>query len=178
MKYLVIALLMGAAVFYATMQTPVLEKDHFDVPKGFPTNLFGHARCKIIWEMEEGVSCTDLEQSVIENVEAFTPGPAEGKYEMIKYEQDSSDLKYVWSTRETPTKHYVDDVLMTFEETNGKCTVHGYSRSQSASMYDYSTNFCNLRNLFTGKYMELKGTPNYSDCKYHEGDHAVTCAKY
>ncbi|XP_060552401.1 uncharacterized protein LOC132713737 [Ruditapes philippinarum] len=54
---------------------------------------------------------------------------------------------------ETPVHNYKDTVTFTFSQgsTADSCNVHGYSTSQTwYAVLDYSTNYCNMRNLLEG----------------------------
>merc|ERR1711884_314447 len=63
---------------------------------------------------------------------------------------ETSD-KFVKGSHITPVIRYVDDII--FEklgEDENVCTVHGYSFSTGPAYYDYTTNYCNMRNLMVG----------------------------
>ena len=73
---------------------------------------------------------------------------AGGDYELW----DATEEESIWATRTTPVKNYVDDVLFEFfgDPTDFRvpgCTVKAKSRSQSLSVYDYNTNYCNMWNV-------------------------------
>ncbi|CAK0855511.1 unnamed protein product, partial [Prorocentrum cordatum] len=51
---------------------------------------------------------------------------------------------------------YTDKVLMTFSDTDGGCAITGCSESQSTSVFDFSTNYCNIHDLYCG---EAEGCP-------------------
>ena len=68
--------------------------------------------------------------------------PSGGFYKMY----DLKQYDWMWTTRTTPIKKYVDDQKFEFKEVEGGIEVHGRSRSQTLSYYDYETNFCNLWN--------------------------------
>ncbi|XP_053374680.1 uncharacterized protein LOC123532335 [Mercenaria mercenaria] len=64
--------------------------------------------------------------------------------------QTGTSLKLV---HETPVHHYKDTVSFTFAQGSSAdtCNVHGYSTSQTwYAVLDYSTNYCNMRNLLEG----------------------------
>merc|ERR1712050_514092 len=46
---------------------------------------------------------------------------------------------------------YTDKQLFTFTDAAGACEPTGCSESQGASVADFSTNYCDLRNLYCGK---------------------------
>ena len=106
-------------------------------------------------------------------VKTFTPEPsAGGIYEII----ESKNNDYLWTTRTTPTKHYVDDIIFEFIPSGSNCLVKSKSRSQSMSIYDYETNYCNMYNphRYLGGFSNLATT----ECKYVPKDANETCNKY
>ena len=84
-----------------------------------------------------------------DSIEMWHPEPnAGGDYELW----DATEEESIWATRTTPVKNYVDDVLFEFfgDPTDFRvpgCTVKAKSRSQSLSVYDYNTNYCNMWNV-------------------------------
>merc|ERR1712130_658629 len=51
----------------------------------------------------------------------------------------------------TPVIRYKDDLFFRLtERENGSCDVFGHSHSTGPAYYDFTTNYCNLRNLMTG----------------------------
>merc|ERR1712039_762841 len=46
---------------------------------------------------------------------------------------------------------YTDKVLLTFTDSDGSCIITGCSESQGTSVGDFSTNYCNIRNLYCSK---------------------------
>jgi len=48
-------------------------------------------------------------------------------------------------------KLYVDKQVFTMRDTEGDCSIAACSESQGASVGDFSTNYCDLRNLYCGK---------------------------
>ena len=118
------------------------------VPKGFPTNNFGHAHCQIEFETVTSFPCSAAFTEVYANVEAWNPEPDAGGIYKLKQCNDEEETSYIWSERLTGDSKYTDDVVLTFtERDDAHCHIEGFSRSQSASYWDYYTNFCNVRNL-------------------------------
>merc|ERR1719209_264946 len=57
----------------------------------------------------------------------------------------------VTGTLTTPIHRYVDDLTFTFVEgSDPTCLVDAYSVSETLSLLDYGTNYCNLFNLMDG----------------------------
>ena len=114
-----------------------------------------------------------------DKIEIWHPEPfANGTYSLFNGIED----EMLWVTRTTPKKHYVDDILFEYfgdpKDFRAKgCTVKAKSRSQTFSIYDYDTNFCNMWNVLK----EVEGTNikiDTSECKYKPDDPEVTCKTY
>lgn len=45
---------------------------------------------------------------------------------------------------------YTDKQLFKLSDHSGKCEIHGCSESQGFSVGDFSTNYCDMRNLYCG----------------------------
>lgn len=142
-----------------------------EIPK-FPAFDMFHANCALDVTYT-GQTCSQVYsamETVITNYEAGDAGA--GVYAFVDKKQDT----YFWVTRETPTHHYIDDIGFEFTESNGSCTVTSKSRSETLSVYDYSTNYCNMWNVLntTGVFANTK----VHDCAYPAADPTTTCAKY
>ena len=122
-----------------------------------------------------------------DNVMNWHPEPvAGGSYSIWS----ATEEEQIWAVRETPVHHYKDDILFNYHPKNGEdfsapgCTVEAKSRSQSFSIYDYSTNYCNMWNLFDA--VATKFGPGELDdevievneCRWAPKDPKKTCAKY
>lgn len=78
----------------------------------------------------------------------------------------------------TGNKKYTDQLLFTFSEANGGCTVTGCSESQVTSVLDMSTNYCNLHDLYCSDsecnadklqgHTKLSFTETISSCSSHQ----------
>ena len=148
----------------------------------FPAFDMFHAHCgmKVVFET---ASCLHAFDTMKDDGYNWRPEPtgAKGTYEVY----DATEEETLWVTRTTPTKKYVDDIYFNFlppntEDFNVKgCTVEAKSRSRSLSYYDYSTNFCNMWNVFNsvGDAASLAKLTT-SDCQWVPKDPATTCAKY
>merc|ERR1711953_245540 len=84
---------------------------------------------------------------------------------------DASD-NFVKGSHITPVIRYVDDIILEkLGETVDGCQVHGHSFSTGPAYYDFTTNYCNMRNLMTGTGMsELQG--------YREDSSTDLCMQY
>eukprot|EP00929_Paragymnodinium_shiwhaense_P066000 TRINITY_DN3306_c0_g1_i10.p1 TRINITY_DN3306_c0_g1~~TRINITY_DN3306_c0_g1_i10.p1 ORF type:complete len:355 (+),score=85.94 TRINITY_DN3306_c0_g1_i10:73-1137(+) len=66
---------------------------------------------------------------------------------------DSSDTEIATQRTSNPAKAvggqvYTDKQIFTLTEDNGSCKIQACSESQGSSVKDFSTNYCDLRNLF------------------------------
>ena len=137
----------------------------------FPKFDSFHANCGM--DVFFATPCDALYGEIDLTIRSWTEGgPSDGLYAV--YEESAGD--YVWSTRTTPVKHYVDDQIFELTASSAGCAVSAKSRSQSLSQYDYSTNYCNMWNVFEaiGGYTNL----SINHCQYHPSDPVATCAIY
>ncbi len=137
----------------------------------FPDCDFLHADCSFDVAFPFA-TCKDVYTRIYSIANEFLPGPANGTYSI----HDAVEGDYVWATRTTPVSKYVDDILFKFEESDNDCIIHGKSRSQSLSIYDYDTNYCNLWNVITetGYHGEVK----IDSCWFYPDTPKETCSKY
>merc|ERR1712037_601061 len=72
----------------------------------------------------------------------------------------------------TPVIRYKDDLFFRLtEREDGSCEVFGHSHSTGPAYYDFTTNYCNLRNLMTGSGLaDLDG--------YSEDSSTSLCMQY
>jgi hypothetical protein len=111
--------------------------------------------------------------SLESTIKRFTPEPdAKGIYAIL--ESEAND--YIWTTRTTPVRKYVDDIIFEHSQNGDSCVVSSKSRSRSLSIYDYETNYCNQYNVHRG----IGGFTNLStsDCKYVPEDPVERCKIY
>ena len=118
-----------------------------------------------------------LEKQVQHNVDTFKPEPeANGIYEAEQCHEGDKEGDYVWANRLTGDRKYTDDVTINFYQEADYCRVVGFSRSRVLSVYDYSTNYCNIRNLLFHTDVEFQGPPEIVTCSYPPDDVMATCA--
>ena len=146
--------------------------------QSFPKFDSLHAHCAMTMTFPVS-SCLDAFNAMKDAVETWTPEPgtAGGSYALWNSEEELN----IWATRTTPVKKYVDDIYFEYTNSTGDfntkgCTVAAKSRSQSLSYYDYSTNFCNMWNVF--QVVKDTGSMAVSDCKFPADDPKTVCAKY
>ena len=102
-----------------------------------------HASCQ--FETVSDKSCADTYttlQGVLNDFAKNDTDPAHGFYSKKQVEADEQ----LWYTRLTSGKKYTDDMEYLFKDTSAGCKITGNSRSESLSVYDYYTNYCNIYN--------------------------------
>ena len=91
--------------------------------------------------------------------------------------EGSVEGKELHSKRVTGNKKYTDLQLFQFSESAGpkECVMTACSESQVTSYLDFSTNYCNLHDLYCGsadgcKFVtsDLKYTEETKSCRYHD----------
>ena len=120
----------------------------------------------------KGQECGTVLTALESKIKTLTPDPQSKGLYSIK--EDGSD--YVWTQRETPTKHYIDDIIFETEASNGDCLITSKSKSETLSYYDYETNFCNMWTV----HNDVGGFSNLSttECKFVPTDPVTRCAVY
>ena len=94
-------------------------------------------------------SCAD----VIEEIKARVEGPwvdphNKGTYSLLFESTGELDIQRI-----TGNKKFTDKITFTFSDFDGtkpSCGIHACSESQGFSIGDFSTNYCNIRNLYCG----------------------------
>ena len=78
-------------------------------------------------------------------------------------------------TRSTGDGKYTDKFTFSFSASEDGCVVEGCSESQVTSVVDYSTNFCNLYNLYCNTddkcpivYTDLTHSEKYTSCSQND----------
>ena len=140
----------------------------------FPRDDSFHADCHVSAQFDS-ISCENLWALVDAEIREWgtdTTSPAGGIYNI----KEEAVNDYIWSTRQTKNKKYVDDQLFEFAANGSGCAITGHSRSQSMSYYDYSVNFCNLWNAYDQVGQAF--TYSVGKCGYPADDPKTTCAKY
>eukprot|EP00439_Symbiodinium_sp_Y106_P027631 s72_g3.t1 len=97
-------------------------------------------------------SCAD----VMEEMKARVQGPwvdphNKGTYSLLSESKDELDIQRI-----TGNKKFTDKITFTFSDFDAQgakpsCGIHACSESQGFSIGDFSTNYCNIRNLYCGK---------------------------
>ena len=147
--------------------------------QGFPKFDALHAHCAMNVTFKN-TSCRSAFNTMHDKVEEWAPEPnAGGMYAVW----DSTVEENLWATRTTPTKKYVDDILFDYFSSSddfnlGSCRIQAKSRSQTLSIKDYNTNYCNMWNVIQSvpEAKDLEITT--SECRYVPQDPATTCKVY
>jgi len=121
---------------------------------------FVHASCKLA--SRTSASCEIVAEEVLARVygqfETWHDPHNNGTYTLLRDESGSPDgcseashSRILTLKRLTGDQKYTDKMTLTLRSTcDGNCMVLGCSESQVTSVADFSTNYCNLRNLICG----------------------------
>jgi hypothetical protein len=113
---------------------------------------FGHAKTELTTLAK--ASCADVGAEMVARA-----GGQHGWYDPHNggtYAVLSSSPTEIRTSRTANPEHsvggikYVDKQVLTLTEKNGNCEIAACSESQGTSVKDFSTNYCDLRNLFCG----------------------------
>merc|ERR1712001_152271 len=126
-----------------------------------PKDLF-HAECSVKWTVS--VSCEETQTKIVnqmilwrndwdwDNTTCGTkPGDSKPNGQKCLYKHDRDEGLTTYGTHTTPIQRYVDDLTFKFVPSNdGSCLIDANSISESLSLLDFGTNYCNLFNLMDG----------------------------
>ncbi|GBG30285.1 Hypothetical Protein FCC1311_065042 [Hondaea fermentalgiana] len=110
-----------------------------------------HASCKI--EADADASCLEVMDEMVARVNAqgiaWTDPHNNGSYSVVAETQTSTGRHVLVLERRTGDDKYTDLMSFVFAPTSRKtCIIRGCSESQVPSVLDYSTNYCNMHNLY------------------------------
>eukprot|EP00940_MAST-03C_sp_MAST-3C-sp2_P002953 g2953.t1 len=106
-----------------------------------------HAKTKL--EVTFGNSCADVRSVIQGRAEGTANGQWVDPHNKGTYTVESSSDSQMALQRETGNKKYTDKMLFTFTDNgDSSCSVVACSESQVTSVKDFSTNFCNLHDLY------------------------------
>jgi len=124
-----------------------------------------HAECSVKWTLSE--SCESAQEKIInqmilwDNEDCGTqPGDDKPHGQKCLYKHTGTEGLTTTGTHTTPLHRYVDDLTFTFVPGDG-CLVDAYSVSETLSLLDFGTNYCNLFNLMDGS--GLANDPAFSE---------------
>merc|ERR1719471_718570 len=119
----------------------------------FPKDLL-HAECSVKWTVS--IDCEMTQQKIVDQMNLWDnedcgtqPGDTQPNGQKCLYKHTGTNGLVTKGTHTTPIHRYVDDLTFTFVPGDG-CLVDAYSRSETLSLLDYGTNYCNLFNLMDG----------------------------
>eukprot|EP00512_Aurantiochytrium_limacinum_P010349 CAMPEP_0171562554 /NCGR_PEP_ID=MMETSP0960-20121227/15064_1 /TAXON_ID=87120 /ORGANISM="Aurantiochytrium limacinum, Strain ATCCMYA-1381" /LENGTH=286 /DNA_ID=CAMNT_0012115373 /DNA_START=369 /DNA_END=1230 /DNA_ORIENTATION=- len=120
-------------------------------------------------------SCGDVVDEIIARVNAqgldWTDPHNNGTYDVVAETQTTSGRHVVVLKRRTSDQRYTDMVTFVLESTSPEtCTIMGCSEAQSASLFDFSNNYCNLHNLYCSSTSEPSCSTVRHDIYVEEGD--------
>ncbi len=126
--------------------------DNYHCPNS-PAHI--HASCRIAAHTTQPPtttpdSCQHLHTEILARVNAkdgWTDPHNKGTYKLLNQTDNLLSLQ-----RQTGDKKYVDkiDISLVSGANGGGCSLYGCSESQVTSIYDASTNYCNIFNLYCG----------------------------
>jgi hypothetical protein len=128
-----------------------------------------HAKCKM--EVSFTNSCEEVMTEMTSRVNSDWVDP----HNAGVYSLSNTTETYLAGQRVTGDKKYTDLFDFKFTTTDSGCKVEACSESQTFSIKDFSTNYCNLHDLYcssadgcptVGK--DLTYSEDYSSCKQHD----------
>lgn len=137
-----------------------------------------HASCKLTWTFT--VNCTFVNNALVNQIKTWSGGSC-GSGEKCMYTLKSASASDIELTHTTPVHKYIDDVSFKFSGSGNACSVAGFSTSETWYAHlDYSTNYCNMRNLGDGAGLTSttygwKEQSSTSVCTQYDQQN---CAKY
>eukprot|EP01061_Rhynchopus_euleeides_P001326 TRINITY_DN1093_c0_g1_i1.p1 TRINITY_DN1093_c0_g1~~TRINITY_DN1093_c0_g1_i1.p1 ORF type:complete len:186 (+),score=53.54 TRINITY_DN1093_c0_g1_i1:60-560(+) len=133
-----------------------------------------HASCEVTATVNGtcAQAMTEVKNRIAANVKGTWTDPHNaGNYTVTSTDVDSVNGKRI--TGKPP--HYEDHFTMKFATSGSSCEITSCSVSQSASFLDYSTNYCNVHNLYCGSANGCKFlssnfayTEKFGKCRQHE----------
>merc|ERR1712002_263938 len=119
-----------------------------------------HASCSVKWTLS--LSCDSVQEQIVnqmilwDNEDCGTkPGDTSPHEQKCLYKHTGNEGLVTYGTHTTPIHRYVDDLTFTFIPSETGCLVDAFSQSETLSVLDYGTNYCNLFNLMDGSGLAL-----------------------
>lgn len=137
-----------AALLLAAAST-VVSAGHESFCPGSASSV--HARCSLTAEVAEPCPVAlDEVRARLESGANWMDPHNNGTYQLTHEAVSGSGYEVLEGQRRTGDGRYTDKFRLTFEPVGSGCSVHACSESQVFSILDYSTNYCNLHNLYCG----------------------------
>ena len=105
-----------------------------------------HAKTKLSVSFEN--PCSEVSKTIESRASGSQNGEWTDPHNKGKYTVDSSSDSRIELHRDTGDGKYTDKMIFTLSESDGKCDVTACSESQVTSVKDFSTNYCNLHDLY------------------------------
>merc|ERR1712183_525422 len=119
-----------------------------------------HASCSVKWTLSE--SCDNVQTMIVNQMNLWDnedcgtkPGDDQPHGQKCLYHHDRDVELTTYGTHTTPIHRYVDDLTFQFIPKDFGCLVDAFSQSETLSLLDYGTNYCNLFNLMDGSGLVL-----------------------
>lgn len=126
----------------------------FDESKYCPGSpAWKHAQCVMSVTFPSN-TCDEVSGEMLSRItsQSWVDPHNAGEYTIRDKGQSNVDeeISFIRGERTTGDKKYTDKFMLTFDPTLGpaSCKVMACSQSQVFSILDFSTNYCNLRNLY------------------------------
>jgi hypothetical protein len=143
---------------------------------GSPAKM--HAVCEMEVAFED--SCESVREEILarihkQNSEWHDPHN-NGTYSL----QYSDEFEFEVSRR-TGDGRYTDKMILTFlDQSDGGCNIDACSKSQVLSLLDFSTNYCNIHDLYCSEngcrpFSKLAFVEKFASCKQRNAD---DCLKF
>lgn len=139
-----------------------------------------HAKCSKTILISS--SCKNVQDEVERRIQGkdnwVDPKSKPGKYELIKSISSHGGDRSTLAQRTTGDgSNYTDKFLLSYAsgEKKDTCLVSACSESQSTSVYDYSTNFCNFHNLLCSKEEGCKVSKHQWGPSTDVGGRCINC---
>eukprot|EP01063_Lacrimia_lanifica_P030414 TRINITY_DN482_c1_g2_i1.p2 TRINITY_DN482_c1_g2~~TRINITY_DN482_c1_g2_i1.p2 ORF type:complete len:171 (+),score=59.24 TRINITY_DN482_c1_g2_i1:65-577(+) len=111
------------------------------------SSSFIHAKCQATAHLAEGCDVATAEiKARIAGAGGWVDPHNKGTYALVG--DESGVITATHATGAAP--HYVDKLSFVLSAEGAGCKVEACSESQVFSVLDFSTNYCNLRNLYCG----------------------------
>eukprot|EP00929_Paragymnodinium_shiwhaense_P022089 TRINITY_DN14219_c0_g2_i1.p1 TRINITY_DN14219_c0_g2~~TRINITY_DN14219_c0_g2_i1.p1 ORF type:complete len:214 (-),score=35.61 TRINITY_DN14219_c0_g2_i1:193-759(-) len=111
-----------------------------------------HASCEVTATVY--APCTDVGAEIVARAshsDGWVDPHNGGKYSVLSHTSTEINTKRLTNPKTSfGGKVYTDKQTFTLTDLSGNCLVEACSESQGFSIGDFSTNYCNLRNLYCG----------------------------
>lgn len=135
-----------------------------------------HAKCEMKLHFHQSCTAVQSEINLRITSSAWIDPHNAGTYTQISAQNDT-----IQGSRQTGDGKYTDLFNFSFSDVaDSSCQVVACSESQVFSILDYSTNYCNLRNLFCNSedgcvpvQYDLDYTEEYSNCGQNKKENCI-----